>query len=159
MTVAHSTCACRVARRRGGQRAYNEEAFACLLAVERRRAERCGRPFMVMLVDRPRQSGSRQRWTPRQAADLFAALWQCLRESDAVGWFRDGLVLGAIIDDLPGPAEPAVRDAILARVTRAMPRALQAAPCVRVRLYRVQRPAGGRPVPHDMSRHRATRIA
>ncbi len=30
---------------------YSEEAFRYLLAIERKRAERCGRPFLLLLVD------------------------------------------------------------------------------------------------------------
>lgn len=74
-------------------RAYGEQAFRYFLGVERRRAERSGRPFLLLLLWPGREAGA----SARIAARLFPMLWGCLRETDFVGWFREGRVIGAVL--------------------------------------------------------------
>jgi hypothetical protein len=87
-----------LADRRG--HAYNEETFQYLLALERKRAERSGRPFLLLLVDLgpgPAEGVGLDRIVARR---LFPALWRCLRETDVVGWYREPRVAGAVLTDL-----------------------------------------------------------
>src|SRR5207249_10194531 len=81
-------CACGVALEGRLGEAYNEEAFRYFLAIERKRSERSGRPFLLLLVDLKEQSGVTVRIDPMVAPKLFSALWLCLRETDCVGWYR-----------------------------------------------------------------------
>ena len=92
-------CACGLARAGRRGHAYNEEAFRYLLALERKRAERWDRPFVLLLVDLDtrRPAGVIHRMVARR---VFAALWRCLRETDVVGWYREPLVAGALLTDL-----------------------------------------------------------
>jgi hypothetical protein len=93
-------CACGVALAGRRGHAYNEEAFQYLLALERKRAERSGRPFLLLLADldpRPAPGARLDRVVVRR---LFSALWRCLRETDVVGWYREPRVAGILLTDL-----------------------------------------------------------
>jgi hypothetical protein len=89
-------CSCGVALETSLGQACNEEAFRHFLAIERKRSRRSGRPFVLLLVglNKRRRLG---RIDPSVAASLFACLWLSLRESDVVGWFREGRIAGALL--------------------------------------------------------------
>lgn len=80
--------------------AYNEEAFRYFLAIERKRSERSGRPFLLVLVDLKDQPGVSARVEPMVAPKIFAGLWLCIRESDFIGWYREERVAGAVLTEL-----------------------------------------------------------
>jgi hypothetical protein len=93
-------CACGVSVASRLGQACNEEAFRHFLSMERNRWRRSGHPFLLLLV----RLKKRQRTTPRMdsivAEKVFACLWLTLRATDQVGWFREGLVIGALLDDV-----------------------------------------------------------
>jgi len=80
--------------------AYNEQAFRYLLAIEQKRSERSGCPFLLLLVDLKEKSGIGVRIDPMVASKLFSALGLCLRETDVVGWYREERVAGAVLIEL-----------------------------------------------------------
>src|SRR5437016_2060965 len=80
--------------------AYNEQAFRYLLAIEQKRSERSGCPFLLLLVDLKEESGIGVRIDPMVATKLFSALGLCLRETDVVGWYREERVAGAVLIEL-----------------------------------------------------------
>jgi hypothetical protein len=80
--------------------AYNEEAFSYFLALERKRSERSGRPFLLLLievVELMELRGSSVRVDSNIARKLFDALRPSLRETDFIGWYREGRVIGAVL--------------------------------------------------------------
>lgn len=78
--------------------AYNEDAFCYFLGVERRRAERSNRPLLLLLADLKEPAGGTSAPIGSVLATaLFAALGQCVRETDFVGWYREGRVVGAVL--------------------------------------------------------------
>ena len=93
-------CSCGVALEGRLGQAYNEQAFRYFLAIERKRSERSGCPFLLLLVDLKEQSGVSVRIDPMVALTLFSALWLCLRETDCVGWYREERVAGAVLTEL-----------------------------------------------------------
>jgi hypothetical protein len=118
----------------------SEEAFHALLEIEQRRAERSGRPIVVLLVDlRDRASRPIRLDRPDTARQLFAAMVGCLRETDVIGWYRQGRVAGAVLTELGQVVEwEAVRtigNAVGARLTESLPRALAGGLRVRVQRY------------------------
>jgi biofilm PGA synthesis N-glycosyltransferase PgaC len=80
--------------------AYTEAAFQHCVLLERNRSRRSDRPFLLVLVDM--QAGLRDGETVRPAVALAAltALSSCVRETDLVGWYRDGRVAGAMLTEL-----------------------------------------------------------
>lgn len=99
---------------------YNEETFHYFLALERRRAERSGRPFLLLLVELKDEAGQSLSIEPMVASKLFAVLRLCLRETDFTGWYRQDLAAGAVLTELgdrpwtegTGPVAPRVRAAL-----------------------------------------------
>jgi len=93
-------CSCDVALQNPLGQACNEEAFRYFLDVEQKRSLRSGRTFLLLLV---RLKGGRRTESLGSsviAEKLFASLWLCLRETDQVGWFREGRVAGALLTDV-----------------------------------------------------------
>ena len=86
--------ACQLAAEGRSFHAYNQEGFRYLLALEQQRAERSRRPLLVVLTS--------VRATPRRihaalAPKIFAGLWLATRETDFIGWYRDGQIAGAVL--------------------------------------------------------------
>ena len=98
--------------------AYNQTAFRHFLAIERRRAERSGRPLLLVLVALRRHCADR-RLSSATAAGIFRGLGETVREVDFAGWFREGVIAGAVLTQGGGAAEPA-RDLVTKRVMRAL---------------------------------------
>lgn len=88
-------CSCALALAGHGE-AYNEEAFQYLLSVERKRFERSNQPLFLMLVELDSQRGQASMDAP-VAAKVFAGLGDLLRETDMIGWYREGRVVGALL--------------------------------------------------------------
>jgi hypothetical protein len=98
-------CACGGALESPPGRAYNEEAFRYFLAVERKRSKRSARPFLLLLLGLEEPSGMAMDLDPVTTAKLFSGLSQCLRETDFLGWYREGRVVGAVLtlfEESPG---------------------------------------------------------
>jgi hypothetical protein len=142
-------CSCGVALESRLGRAYNEEAFRHFLVIERKRAERSGRPFRLLLVDLKEQPRISVRIDPVLAPKLFGGLWLCLRETDIIGWYREEHVAGALLTDLgDGPLAEISRQ-VGQRVTRVLSEGLPSgvARRLQVRVYQHAEPeeidAGG----------------
>ena len=95
-------CSCGLALD-GPTQAYNEKAFQYFLALERKRSEYSDRPFLLLLVELKKQPGTGERLEPRVTGKLFASLWQALRETDVIGWYREQQVAGAVLTFADGP--------------------------------------------------------
>jgi len=119
----------------GPVHAYNEEAFQYFLEIERKRSELSNRSFLLMLIDFHKHP----RIDAVTAQTLFSVLSRCLRETDFIGWYRDGRVAGAVLtqhaeteaDDL---AE-GVRRRIGGALRDGLPSAL--APQLQARVYQI----------------------
>src|SRR5215469_18757684 len=74
-----------------------EAAFVDALLRERRRSERSGKPFVLMLA---RPKGVRNGTIRR----LLTAISGSIRQTDTIGWYRQEEILGVIFTEL-GDAE------------------------------------------------------
>jgi lipopolysaccharide/colanic/teichoic acid biosynthesis glycosyltransferase len=82
------------ADRHGRSQMMTAQIFRGVLVRERKRADRSGDPFMLLLVDLTRIDGGGC-WAARNAAiDAVAA---ARRETDVLGWFKDQWVIGLIV--------------------------------------------------------------
>lgn len=124
---------------RAGQ-VYNEVAFRHFLALERKRAERSNRTFLLLLVN-VKDSVGRGRLSAAMATRLFSSLSQCVREVDFVGWYREEQVAGAVLAQGPTSIDGDVKRLIAGRVTDSLREALPArvAERLQVRLLQVRR--------------------
>jgi hypothetical protein len=117
--------------------AYNEDAFRYFLDMERRRAEVSGRPLLLLLVDFKKQDQA-DRPIPSDTADqIFVALAACLRDTDFVGWYHSGRVIGAVLTQDTERPDSGEVDMVARRVTEALNVSLSASVSVRlqVRIY------------------------
>jgi hypothetical protein len=121
---------------------WDEPLFRYLLAVEVARARRAQRPFLVLAVD-VRDGGGPVGWSQRReilGSDLLAALAQCLRESDLVGWHRAGARAAALLTETAADPDTAhlVGTKVLGTLGATLPADL--AQHLRVRIYRSKAP-------------------
>lgn len=82
--------------------AYTQEAFRYFLGLEMNRSEMSARPFLLVLVYVRDAQGRNRPIAPALAARLFSTLFLGLRETDFLGWLRDGRVAGAVLTQRPG---------------------------------------------------------
>ena len=90
-----------------------EEMFLRMLCLERKRAERAGRAFVLVVLE-----GERLFRQSRGAAGRVAeALAKSVRETDLVGWHRAGAAMGVLLTEI-GNSEPAtIRRTMLETIT------------------------------------------
>jgi hypothetical protein len=98
---------------------YDQDTFVCLLEVERRRFERGGRPFLLILVDLKDRSGASAHLDEVIGAQLFLGLQSSLRATDFVGWYRQGSVGGAVLTEVRNRPRNQVLSQRLVEVFRA----------------------------------------
>jgi lipopolysaccharide/colanic/teichoic acid biosynthesis glycosyltransferase len=110
----------------------SESTFLHALSLERKRAERSRRPFVLMLLDPgepPRTNGSGPVLDP-----TVSALFSAIRETDVAGWYKDHSLLGVIFAEL-GPADmKAILAALQTKVTAALRSRLNAEELSRIHL-------------------------
>jgi hypothetical protein len=117
---------------------YTEDVFRHLLALERTRSQRSGRPFALLLVDlKPETRGSSAVIHPFVADKIFGGLEQCLRETDYLGWYRAGSVAGAVLTELCEGPDVVAPNNVAARVNHVLSENLlsSVANRIRVRLH------------------------
>lgn len=75
-----------------------EEAFRSQLLMERRRAERSRKPFALMLLNAqtPAQNETDNEWL----AYVASIVLKSVRETDFVGWYKNGEILGVIFTEI-----------------------------------------------------------
>lgn len=73
-----------------------ESVFHSMLTLERRRAERSRKPFVLMLLDANLEHGPAEDIL-RQAVDIVVA---SKRETDLIGWYKQGAILGVIFTEV-----------------------------------------------------------
>jgi hypothetical protein len=111
--------------------AYNEEAFRYFLDIERKRAELSNRALLLLLVDFQAAPDIR-----RFAGAVCAALTGCLRDTDFVGWYHGGRILGAVLtqrtDTPSADASRQVTERVNQQLSTSLPRHLASQLQVRV---------------------------
>ncbi len=93
-----------------------EELFHSTLTLERRRAERSRRPFVLMLLDAHRENGL-AKGLLQQARSVIAA---STRETDLVGWYATGASLGIIFTELGSVEGSEITNSLRIKLTTAL---------------------------------------
>ena len=91
---------------------FTEDVFQAMLTRERRRAERSRKPFVLMLLDAHRENGLADKIL-RQA---LAAIGSATRQTDVVGWYKQGAIVGAIFTELGNEEIGGIAEALKAKV-------------------------------------------
>jgi len=96
----------------------NEENFKRTIAIERKRTERSREPFLLMLLE---ASNYHRAEKNNNALDkIISAMLLSTRETDVVGWYKDGTTVGVMFTGLTIEDKNAVLSTILSRVSAAL---------------------------------------
>jgi lipopolysaccharide/colanic/teichoic acid biosynthesis glycosyltransferase len=94
----------------------NEEVFVSMLYLERRRAERSHKRFVLLLVDvQGALSGGHK---DRTVQALSKALAESTRETDIMGWYLENNLMGIIGTELGNASNQVVQDCFLAKLRK-----------------------------------------
>lgn len=93
---------------------FHEEAFHSMLTLERRRAERSRKPFILMLLD----AGA---FAEAGTADsvmlsITSIVLKSTRETDVVGWYKNGVILGVIFTEISSESEIPITEILHSKV-------------------------------------------
>jgi lipopolysaccharide/colanic/teichoic acid biosynthesis glycosyltransferase len=94
---------------------FTEDVFHSVLMLERRRAERSRRPFVLMLIS----SEGRRDSALDVLEQAFPVLASTTRESDLIGWYKDSATIGVIFTELGEDHKATVAENLLQKVTAA----------------------------------------
>ena len=98
-----------------GRGVLPERIFRSAIAIERKRTERSKEPFLLMLVE---DCAGEDVVDDSDFLDKVAqALLQASRETDVVGWYKNGCSVGALFTGLAQEGCDLIRDTILARLS------------------------------------------
>jgi lipopolysaccharide/colanic/teichoic acid biosynthesis glycosyltransferase len=114
------------------QEILSEKTFQNLLRLERKRVERSGRRFVLMLLE----PGSLVRDPAKRPFfnKLLATLLQSIRETDLRGWYEDEAIFGVIFTEICESGCGEVLQALLAKIGKALSSALSAEQINEIRL-------------------------
>jgi len=105
-----------------GRIVLHEDAFVSMLYLERRRAERAQKRFVLMLVDVKRAIADGQK--NRTLARATSALLSVTRETDIVGWYLEDQLIGVIGTEIGKAKSKHVQARMLEKVKAALLEAL-----------------------------------
>jgi lipopolysaccharide/colanic/teichoic acid biosynthesis glycosyltransferase len=94
-----------------------QQLFLKLLCLERKRAERSGRRFVLMLLEPGRLLQSAK--APIMQ-NVMLAISQSTRDTDLKGWYKDGAIVGVIFTEVGGGADEAVIQSLSAKITESL---------------------------------------
>ena len=111
----------------------SQELFARTLYVERKRTERSGRSFVLMLLESTRLLNPKG---DQQALDkVLLALSRSSRDTDTRGWYKEGATIGVIYTELGVDADgQTVAEVLLTKVTKALASTLSISQIDQIRL-------------------------
>jgi len=92
----------------------NEDAFVSMLYLERRRAERTQKRFVLVLMDvsRVMADGQKIRTVQKIAATLSAAT----RETDVIGWYVENSLIGLIGTELGEASQKVIQECFISKL-------------------------------------------
>ncbi|HEV2522474.1 MAG TPA: sugar transferase [Candidatus Acidoferrales bacterium] len=87
-----------------------------MLTLERRRAERSRKPFVLMLLDANMENDAAA-GIPREAVEIVAG---SKRDTDLIGWYRFGAILGVIFTEVSIEGERPVTETLREKIETAL---------------------------------------
>lgn len=92
-----------------------ENVFHSMLTLERRRAERSRKPFVLMLLDANLENGAAEAIL-KQAVEIVVS---SKRETDLIGWYRQGAILGIIFTEVSIEGDLPITDTLRTKIDSA----------------------------------------
>ena len=86
-----------------------------MIAVERKRTERSGEPFLLMLLE----AGNLQSLDKNEKAlnNILSVLPSSIRDTDIIGWYKDRTTVGVMFTGLTRKDKSSILSVILAKVS------------------------------------------
>ena len=94
------------------EQVLGENVFHSMLTLERRRAERSRKPFVLMLIDANSENGATEKIL-RQAVDIVLA---SKRETDLAGWYKQGVIVGIIFTEVSQETEIPITETLRTKI-------------------------------------------
>lgn len=104
-------------------RILDMQLFNRMLYLERKRSQRTGNPFVLLIADISKLVGRRA----PGGEEICAALQSETRDTDLCGWYRESTAVGVIFTALQEMDRDSVRAAILAKMRRALSKIMSSA--------------------------------
>lgn len=95
-----------------------QDTFHTMLTLERRRAERSRRPFVLMLIDS--QSVRKGGHADTFIDQLTSVLSDATRETDIIGWYEDGAILAVIFTHINATGNSPITEVLHSKVVSAL---------------------------------------
>jgi len=109
----------------------DEEFFSRMLSIEKRRCERAGARFALMLID---ITDLNRALSHSAIEELAHAIATAMRETDVTGWYQDSEVIGVILTTLNGTDRSTLESVVLERAKRILTLNLDADQVQRIRI-------------------------
>jgi lipopolysaccharide/colanic/teichoic acid biosynthesis glycosyltransferase len=95
-----------------------EQVFHSMLTLERRRAERSRSSFVLMLLDAGALAGTET--SVHLMSQVASIAQKTTRETDLVGWYKNGLVLGVIFTETSVEFKDSITEILRSKVVNAL---------------------------------------
>jgi lipopolysaccharide/colanic/teichoic acid biosynthesis glycosyltransferase len=95
-----------------------EETFHNMLTFERRRAERSRKPFVLMVLEAG--ASVEAEVGDRLMSQVTSVLLKSTRETDLVGWYKKGVILGVIFTEISQEFTTPITEVLRAKVVNAL---------------------------------------
>ncbi|MBN2038255.1 MAG: sugar transferase [Chitinispirillaceae bacterium] len=103
----------------GGALFLNEKEFQSMLAIERKRAERSAKHFLLVLVDL--QASLKKHSADTSLETIHSALSASCRQIDIKGWYRQGQIVGIIYTECSEGGRTVICEKLLNNLTDTFP--------------------------------------
>jgi exopolysaccharide biosynthesis polyprenyl glycosylphosphotransferase len=105
-------------RSAGNAQVLAQDAFHRMIVLERKRTERSRKPFLLMLLDTG--GGVASARSEKLLLEVLSTLTESTRETDLVGWYATGTVVGVMFTELMVDERALIVGTILNRVSEAL---------------------------------------
>jgi exopolysaccharide biosynthesis polyprenyl glycosylphosphotransferase len=95
-----------------------EEPFHRMIALERKRTERSGQPFLLMLLDGGDCLPSDR--NGRVLSRILSALSLSTRETDVTGWYKNHSIVGVMFTDISADERETILGTMMSRVSETL---------------------------------------
>ena len=95
--------------------ALTERAFMRMIAIERKRTERSGEPFLLMLLEAGNRQGSEGNGGALDR--VLSVLLSFFRETDVIGWYKERTTVGVVFTGLAAEDKISILNPIQGRVS------------------------------------------
>jgi lipopolysaccharide/colanic/teichoic acid biosynthesis glycosyltransferase len=99
----------------GTHEVLNEGTFKRMIAVERKRTERSGEPFLLMLLEAGNPQSPEK--NEKALSDILSVLPLSIRDTDIIGWYKDRTTVGVMFTGLACKDKSSILSVILSKVS------------------------------------------